>query len=71
MDGDAPYLSSYLVEVMYPYEPFIAQYSEENQKKLTVTNDATLTYRLLGDNENRTAKGTASIQAGEVTQPRA
>lgn len=68
VDGGAPYLSTYLVEVVYPYEKFIAQYHEENQDKLTVENKAKISYKLLGG-EEQTAEDTANIEVGEVTQP--
>lgn len=64
----APYLSKYTVAVVYPYEEFIANYYDDNQAKLNVTNTATLTYTLKGNTE-QTAEDDASIEAGEVTQP--
>lgn len=64
----APYWSKYTVEVVYPYADFIANYYDEKQDKLNVTNDVTLTYTLKGGSAAE-ASDEASIEAGEVTQP--
>lgn len=64
----APFLSYYTVEVVYPYDKFIANYYDANQAQLDVTNTVKLTYTLAGDTE-KTAEDTASIPVGEVTQP--
>lgn len=64
----APFLSYYTVEVVYPYDKFIANYYDANQAQLDVTNTVKLTYTLDGDTE-KTAEDTASILVGEVTQP--
>lgn len=66
--GNAPYLSTYLVEVVYPYEKFVAQFYDEKQDKLTVSNTARLDYQLKGVSPG-SDEAQASIEAGEVTQP--
>lgn len=66
--ADAPYLSQYTVEVVYPYDKFIANYYDENQDLLEVKNTAEISYTLEGMQE-RTSKADALQQAGEVTQP--
>lgn len=66
--ASAPYWSKYTVEVVYPYADFIANYYDEKQDKLNVTNDVTLTYTLKGDSAAKVSDS-ASIKAGEVTQP--
>lgn len=66
--ASAPYWSKYTVEVVYPYADFIANYYDEKQDKLNVTNDVTLTYTLKGGSAAE-ASDSASIEAGEVTQP--
>ena len=66
--GNAPYLSTYLVEVVYPYEKFVAQFYDEKQDKLTVSNTARLDYQLKGVISGSDV-AQASIEAGEVTQP--
>lgn len=66
--ASAPYWSKYTVEVVYPYADFIANYYDEKQDKLNVTNDVTLTYTLKGGSAVEVSDS-ASIKAGEVTQP--
>ena len=66
--ASAPYWSKYTVEVVYPYADFIANYYDEKQDKLNVTNDVTLTYTLKGSSAAKVSDS-ASIKAGEVTQP--
>ena len=68
VDGAAPYYFEYYVDVVYDYDPFIAQYYEENQELLTVGNTASLQYTLKGG-EADTDEASASAQAGEVTEP--
>lgn len=67
----APYYSTYTVEVVYPYEKFIAKYSDplDKQQKLTVENTATLTYQLQGQEPQTPAPATAEGEVGEVTIP--
>nr|WP_076780160.1 FctA domain-containing protein [Lachnoclostridium phocaeense] len=67
--GSAPYYSSYTVEIVYPYQDFIANYHDENQDKLRVTNTAKITYRLAGENTDWTAEAEAEREVGEVTKP--
>ena len=67
--GNAPYLSTYLVEVVYPYEKFVAQFYDENRDKLTVSNTARLDCQLKGVKSPGSDEAQASIEAGEVTQP--
>ena len=71
VDGNAPYLSTYVVEVVYDYDPFIANYYEENQSKLTIENTAAITYQLKGEGTTRTDESQAQVEAGEVTRPAA
>lgn len=66
--ASAPYWSKYTVEVVYPYADFIANYYDEKQDQLNVTNDVTLTYTLKGGSAAEVSDS-ASIKAGEVTQP--
>lgn len=40
VSGETPYWSAYLVEAVYPYEKFVAQFYDEKQDKLTVSNTA-------------------------------
>ena len=44
----APYYSTYTVEIVYPYEKFIAEYYDENQDLLTVENTAVFNYQIDG-----------------------
>ena len=66
--GDAPYWSEYLVEVVYPYEKFIAQFYDENQDTLTVSNAAEISYQLRGG-VPASDRAEADVEAGEVTRP--
>lgn len=68
VDGSAPYLSTYTVEVVYPYEKFIASYHDEKQDQLEIQNKVELTYTLAGGSE-MVANSSASQQVGEVTPP--
>lgn len=69
--AEVPYLSNYTVTAVYDYAKFIAQYYDANQQKLDVKNTATLTYRLQGQGQETSDEATATVQAGEVTQPAA
>ncbi|HJC09932.1 MAG TPA: hypothetical protein H9935_03840 [Candidatus Blautia merdigallinarum] len=62
----APYYSTYTVEVVYPYEKFIAKYSDplDKQQKLTVENTATLTYQLQGQEFSFTLTADANNSEG-------
>lgn len=71
VDGNAPYVSTYLVEVVYDYDPFVAHYYEENQDLLTILNTASITYQLKGENTTRTHESKAQVEAGEVVSPAA
>lgn len=71
VDGSAPYVSTYLVEVVYDYDPFVAHYYEENQDLLTILNTASITYQLKGENTTRTHESKAQVEAGEVVSPAA
>jgi hypothetical protein len=68
VSGETPYWSAYLVEAVYPYEKFIAQFYDEKQDKLTVSNTAQIAYRLKGGAPDGD-EAKASIDAGEVTLP--
>ena len=71
VDPAAPYYSKYLVEMVYPYDKFIAQYYDEKQEQLTVTNTATIQYTLKTKNGTlpQISESTAQQKAGEVTKP--
>ena len=64
----APYYSTYTVEIVYPYEKFIAHYADEKQGLLTVNNTAKINYQLAGE-EPEAASATAYKEAGEITAP--
>ena len=66
--GTAPYYSTYTVEIVYPYEKFIAHYADEKQGLLTVNNTAKINYQLAGE-EPEEASATAYKEAGEITAP--
>lgn len=73
VDGDAPYYSQYAVEIVYPYEKFIAQYYDENQNQLEVENTAKIQYTLAaaGGGLPEASQSSAAQRAGEVTEPAA
>lgn len=70
VDSDAPYYSTYTVTIVYPYEKFIAKYSDANQEKLDVKNTAEIDYTLKGGTEQNDS-AEATVSAGEVTSPAA
>lgn len=70
VDASAPYYSVYLVDVVYPYEDFIADYSDKNQEPLTVNNEAVLNYQLKSGS-SKTQSAEAEAEVGEVTKPAA
>lgn len=63
VSGETPYWSAYLVEAVYPYEKFVAQFYDEKQDKLTVSNTAQIAYRLKGGAPDGD-EAKASIDAG-------
>lgn len=64
----APYYSTYTVEIVYPYEKFVAEYYDENQDLLTVENTAVLNYQIAGmDPADDEAYDSGEV--GEVTEP--
>ena len=66
----APYYSTYTVEIVYPYEKFVAEYYDENQDLLTVENTAVLNYQIAGmDPADDEAYDSGEV--GEVTEPAA
>lgn len=71
VDDEAPYYSTYEVEIVYPYEDFIAQYYDENQKLLEVENTAKIQYTLAtaGGGMPSVSSDMAAQEAGEVTKP--
>lgn len=69
VDEDAPYLSEYMVEIVYPYDVFVAEYSDENQDELINNNTVQVEYKLKGENDSRTTESEAQITYGEVTKP--
>ena len=66
----APYYSTYTVEIVYPYEKFIAEYYDENQDLLTVENTAVFNYQIDGMDPAEDS-GSDSGDVGEVTEPAA
>ncbi len=70
--NDAPYYSTYEVEVVYDYDDyFIANYYDANQEKLDVENTAQIEYKLAGETDTTTKEDSASVKIGEVTKPAA
>ena len=69
VDKDAPYYSTYTVDVVYPAEKFIAKYSDADQSPLTVNNRAEISYRLAGINEDKTSSSNADQKVNEVIKP--
>lgn len=69
VDKDAPYLSNYTVQVVYPYDVFVAEYSDEKQNELTNENTVKVKYKLKGEQNTRTTESSAQITYGEVTEP--
>ena len=69
IDANAPYYSSYDVEVVYDYQEFITKYSETNGDQLTVENTAQATYQLKGAQSPVTVSDTAQTKIGETIQP--
>lgn len=67
--GTAPYYTVYYVDVVYPYADFIANYYDEKQEKLTVSNTAQISYVRKGESEAKTAESSDSEEIGEVTKP--
>lgn len=66
----APYYSTYTVEIVYPYEKFVAEYYDENQDPLTVENTAVFNYQIAGMDPEKDDAG-ARGDVGEVTEPAA
>lgn len=71
VDASAPYYSEYIVEAVYDYAPFIADYNDENQENLNVTNEAILQYQLKGSEAVVEKKVETTDPVGEVTEPAA
>ena len=65
----APYYSEYLVEIVYPYNEFIAQYYDSNQDDLTVENTAKIQYTLAGELLPKSSESDTFQKIGEVTKP--
>ena len=65
----APYYSSYQVEVVYPYDVFVANYYDPNQQELTVHNEVKLQYTLAGETAPHTSQSEAEVKYGQVTSP--
>ena len=65
----APYYSEYLVEIVYPYDEFIAQYYDSNQDDLTVENTAKIQYTLAGELLPKSSESDTFQKIGEVTKP--
>ena len=65
----APYYSSYQVEVVYPYDVFVANYYDPNQQELTVHNEVNLQYTLAGETAPRISQSKAEVKYGQVTSP--
>lgn len=69
VDADAPYYSTFTVDVVYPAEKFIAKYSDADQSPLTVNNSAEISYRLAGIDEDKTSSSNADQEVNEVIPP--
>lgn len=67
--GSAPYYSRYTVEVVYDYEAFEANYYDQDQSLLTVTNEAKIKYRLAGEATDWEANSSTQQETGFVTEP--
>ncbi len=67
--SSAPYFSRYTVEVVYDYEAFEANYYDQNQDPLIVTNEARIKYRLAGEETDREANSSTQQETGYVTEP--
>lgn len=65
----APYYSEYLVEIVYPYDEFIAQYYDSDQDYLTVENTAKIQYILAGEFLLKSSESDTFQKIGEVTRP--
>ena len=65
----APYYSEYLVEIVYPYDEFIAQYYDSDQDDLRVENTAKIQYTLAGENLPENSESNTFQEIGEVTRP--
>ena len=65
----APYYSEYLVEIVYLYDEFIAQYYDSNQDDLRVENTAKIQYTLAGENLPENSESNTFQEIGEVTRP--
>ena len=65
----APYYSEYLVEIVYLYDEFIAQYYDSNQDDLRVENTARIQYTLAGENLPENSESNTFQEIGEVTRP--
>lgn len=66
----APYYSTYTVEIVYPYEKFVAEYYDKDQDPLTVENTAVFNYKIDGM-DPAVDSGSDSGDVGEVTEPAA
>lgn len=64
----APYYSEYLVEIVYPYDEFIAQYYDSDQDDLTVENTAKIQYILAGELLLKSSESDTFQKIGEVTK---
>lgn len=69
VDADAPYYSTFTVDVVYSAEKFIAKYSDADQSPLTVNNKAKISYRLAGIDEDKTSSSNADQKVNEVIPP--
>ena len=65
----APYYSEYLVEIVYLYDEFIAQYYDSNQDDLRVENTAKIQYTLAGELLPKSSESDTFQKIGEVTKP--
>ena len=70
VDAAAPYYSEYYVDVVYPYEKFVAEYHDDDKNPLTVENTAKIDYTLKGGSPG-SDDDSAQTQIGDVTQPAA
>lgn len=70
LDADAtPYYSTYTVTAVYSYDKFIGEWFENDAEKLTVDNEAKLTYTRTGDTQTFEKTAKAEGSRGELTAP--
>ena len=66
--ADKPVTTTYNVVVKYPKDPYVTPSDEKDLKEYFLRNEASLTYKLLGQSE-ATVKDTADVTLGEKEKP--